>query len=437
MAAVVERDGRVQAAVRRRGRGARVRAHADPRARRRVHDLELELLRQVGRVDAGPREHVEQLPRRAGRDHHRPRSAELRQPGKGAARIEPRDAVAVDDEAAGEHEPGRADRQPLGATDERAVDREPLVARRVDDLQTERPRRPLVPAERYELLAGRRLDAQERAARLRDERQPALDERRRQAERRPGELAHVADRVGIARAEQQRHDLAISRIRQLAEVGAADRSRLGPSPLAVLLPLPRLQIERERVARDRGGAVDHVDDLRIREARRRGRRLRFRQVARELREELLPRTGAPRCVQPGAPRDVGRCRVLRIGRLATIDRHQRRGAGKRAVAEEITAALRLEEGRPDVLADDEAIVEVRTVAGRGERAARVAMNVDDVGPGPADDRVGGPRCAVDLLHGAIEVIRASLDPAAPGHLACQDARQRLIARSGQGRYVPR
>ena len=86
-----------------------------------------------------------------------PDAAKLRQPRERAARIEPRDAVAVDDVAAGEDQPGRAHRQPLVAADEGAVDREPLVARRVDDLETEGPRRPIVPGELH--AAARRVTA--------------------------------------------------------------------------------------------------------------------------------------------------------------------------------------------------------------------------------------------------------------------------------------
>ena len=71
--------------------------------------------------------------------------------------------MAVDDVAAGEDEPGRADGQPLVAAHERAVDRKSFVARGVDDLQPEHPRRAVVPRELQELLAGRRLDAEERA----------------------------------------------------------------------------------------------------------------------------------------------------------------------------------------------------------------------------------------------------------------------------------
>ena len=123
-AAVVEAHGRLEERV---GMPARGGPHADERARRVCGNLELQLLRQIGRIHAGSRQHVHELTGRVRRNDDRTRSPELREPGERAAGRQTRDPSGVKDVAV-EHHPRLANRQALLATDERAVDRKRLVA---------------------------------------------------------------------------------------------------------------------------------------------------------------------------------------------------------------------------------------------------------------------------------------------------------------------
>jgi hypothetical protein len=281
---VVEGDRREQA-----GRPAAI-VGADLRDRRRRmrDDFELQLLRQVGGIDAGTREDVDQLPGRARRNRQRPGAAQLRQQREGAARVQPREPSGVHEIAARQHHRRLANQQAIGAALERAVDRHALVARDVPHFQPEHPRRSVVPRQRNQFVGGLAANAEDRAARLPDQRQDAVHQRPREAEGRAAVIADISRAVHIAGAEQQRDDLAIEGIGQLRDVARRDARGLGPAPFPARPALSRHEVERHRLPRQRRGAVDRVDDLGVVEARRPHVRFRARQRLRDFVEKLLP-----------------------------------------------------------------------------------------------------------------------------------------------------
>src|SRR5436190_23965939 len=71
--------------------------------------------------------------------------------------------------------------------------------------------------------------------------------------------------------------------------------------------------------------------------------------------------------------------------------------------------LRLEHRCPDMLADDEPVLEVRTFARTGEDAA-FALDGDAVVARSVDGRLHRPRIAFDAGDGVVEKIRAPLYP---------------------------
>ena len=127
-----------------------------------------------------------------------------------------------------------------------------------------------------------------RAARLDDQRQRPIEQRPRQPERCAARACMEMPSTGPPPRSASAESPDRPRSGSCIDLGYRDAGCLRLAPLAVLVALPRLQIEREPLARHRRGAVDHVDELRVGEARRRRAASASFRRARELAEKLLP-----------------------------------------------------------------------------------------------------------------------------------------------------
>src|SRR4051812_8365353 len=107
-----------------------------------------------------------------------------------------------------------------------------------------------------------------------------------------------------------------------------------------------------------------------------------------------------------------------------------------SVAGEQVPPLGLEHRRPDMLADDEAILEVRAFARTGEDRA-FALDADAVIAGPVDRRLDGPRVSFDLRDGAVEKVRAPLYAGPAGDRRRKHLRQRDAHCTSSLTAVPR
>ena len=170
-----------------------------------------------------------------------------------------------------------------------------------------------------------RANAKERAAGLDDQRQRPIEQRPRQPERCAAERVG-GRRVGVAGADQHRQDLAIGRIGQLLDLGYRDAGRLRLAPLAVLAALPRPADRARAPRRHRRGAIDHVGELRVGEARRASGGSDSFSLSRELAEKLLPLSRAARLIG-GLP-----TRIDGGAELGSVRGARRRAAGSRRLA---------------------------------------------------------------------------------------------------------
>jgi hypothetical protein len=320
-----------------------------------------------------------------------------------------------------QHHRGFADRQPFAAAHQCAVDRKALVARGVHDVEPEHPWRPLVPLERLELF-GLPLQPQQCPSGPDDLGQHPIEKRAGEAERRTPEIGVRA--VGIHGAEQQRQDVAIDRIAHFLEVLQRHLRGLRLAPLARLAARARHQVDRDDAGGKRAAAVDHIDELRVGEARCPRDACVRGQVTREFVEEAFPGGGCAGC-SGGVGRVGVRVRELGIVVRIRIASVQRRVGAERPAAEQQAAALGLEQGRPDVFANRAAIEEIGALARRLERV-RAAIDRDAVLVRSTDRRPRGPRRSLEPRDGAVEVIEAPLGAAPAGHVARKYARQREI-----------
>ena len=98
-------------------------------------------------------------------------------------------------------------------------------------------------------------------------------------------------------------------------------------------------------------------------------------------------------------------------------------AVQNTVPEQQLPMLGGQQRRPDVLADREAILEIRAVAGRLERRADPS-NDDRVVQRSADHCLDGPGIALDARHRPLKKVAAALRSTAARNLRRQEARQR-------------
>jgi hypothetical protein len=301
----------------------------------------------------------------------------------------------------------------------------------MDDVETEGPRRTVIPLEWNELF-GLALETQHRASRLHHVGQHAVEQRPGETERRAAEVGVRA--VRVHGAEQQGQDFAIGRIGDLFEVVQPDLRRFRLGPLAVLAALTGHQIDREDAARKRGGAVDRVDQLRAGEQGGASRTGVGGQMPREVVEKSLPGLGCLRCAGCVGCVGCAECagcvgcigcevRKLRIVVTVGIDRVDPRVGTERGPAQEEAAMFGLEQGGPDVFADLDAIEKIRTFA-RGPEPVALTLDEDSVDVRPSHLGADAPGVALDLRHGPVELIQPPLGPAPARHVAREDARQR-------------
>ena len=315
------------------GRDARVGAHADPRPRRLVHDLELQLLRQVRRIHAGSREHVEELTRRARRNHHRPRCR--------AAATATRTRRA--DRAARCGCRGRCSRSARTSQGARTASRS-LPRTRAPSI--ENPSSPDAwTISRRNVHGGPSSQASCTSCSPGDgwTRRNVRPDCATSGSTRSTSGAREAERRAARTGSSSRSRWSADRSRRAAAGRSGDRSRPAAARGRRCRPAPAsagptrrsssagATADRARACRRRSSRRDRS---RRRSARRRSAaapgRLGLGQIARELLEELLPGTRPPRLLAPGAPRDLGGRGVLGIRGVAAIDGRERRASPGRS-----------------------------------------------------------------------------------------------------------
>ena len=398
-AVVIELDERIEilAAV---GEIGWLPAYPDGRPRRDTLNRVAQLRRKRVRREARSRERFGEPRRSVFRHQHRSGAAKLHQPWKIRTTREPSHRRSGDDESAVEDEQRLAHRHPLGIPLEHAVDSKPGRTRGRHE-QLEFPRRSVVHADRGEraiAAGGRRV----RAPGSRDQRQHALLQWSFQVVVVRlwihGGAGEIAPRT--LAAAQQRQDFPVLEVRELIDLVGRERQRLRPRPFPVALAAAAQHAQLGAAARDRGGHIDQVDDLRLQPAhamRRVASRIRR---ALNLAQEVLPGLSPVRCRRGGRALARSIRRRQRRGRLDPgAPRYRPRRRQRRF-------GLRREQHRPDVLADAPAIAEVRALA-RADEPAALVIDRYDVVEGSTDD---GGDAAVGALHlphrAAVEVVRA-------------------------------
>src|SRR5262245_9898848 len=188
----------------------------------------------------------------------------------------------------------------------------------------------------------------------------------------------------------------------------AGRGARGPrlAPRSILAALAEEHIEHRAVTVQGATNVNRIDNLAVREARRRMRAFGRKRVVPKLVEELLPGR-CPECLSR-----IRSGRDVRFGRWA-IFRLERRGGKDFAVAVEQSTPVGLEECRPDVLTDLGAVGVVRTLARCGE-TIRPALppQFNPVVARAADDRVRTPLASGNLDHGTGSEVISAFDACA-------------------------
>ena len=270
-------------------------AYPDGRPRCDTLNRVSKLRRKRVRREARSRERFGEPRRSVFRHQHRSGAAKLHQPWKIRTTREPSHRQSGDDESAVEDEQRLAHRHPLGIPLEHAVDSKPGRTRRRHE-QLEFPRRSVVHADRGEraiAAGGRRV----RAPGSRDQRQHALLQWSFQVVVVRlwihGGAGEIAPRT--LAAAQQRQDFPVLEVRELIDLVGRERQRLRPRPFPVALAAAAQHAQLGAAARDRGGHIDQVDDLRLQPAhamRRVASRIRR---ALNLAQEVLPGLSPVRC----------------------------------------------------------------------------------------------------------------------------------------------